>query len=194
MPTAKNSEVWKSPPSLYKWWVEVSNMGRVRTLDRYVYVRNNKGGERHYFKKGRILKLACDSRGRPIYSFVGGGRLIRDLVAECFVPKTHSSDKWVFHKDGNPKNCKADNLCWGCSLKDHHIIGRLVGAYRNGENTPFIQGGLTFVANKIGVTKQAIHIAIKKGRRCNGVLVKYIGGKKRIIMPTETFPISLYDD
>lgn len=195
MPTAdkiQKGEVWKSPPSLGKWWVEVSNFGRMRTLDRYVdYVRQG-NVKRHDFKKGRILKIGGDSRGRPIYSYDGHSRLIRDLVAECFVPKCGTKDIWVFHKDGNIGNCRANNLCWGWAKKDFHVMGRLVGAFREGEVSPYLQGGLTYVAEHLGVSKQAIHYAIKTERKCNGVAVKYLKSKDKRIFENDSFPDALY--
>ena len=188
----QEGEVWKSPPSLGRWWVEVSNMGRVRTLDRYVdYVRKD-NGKRHDFRRGHILKISGDSRGRPMYTYVGGGRLVRDLVAECFVPRNNPAERFVFHKDGDVRNCRADNLCWGSSRSEHHISGRIVVAIRDGEEKPYIKGGLTWVAKHIGVTKQAIHKAIQEGRRCGGILVKYSDGTKEVFVGKDEFPPELY--
>lgn len=197
MPTVeqhKEREIWKSPPSLNKWWVEVSDLGRVRTLDRYVdYVRKDNGFKIHIFKRGQILKIQGDSRGRPIYCYVGGGRLVRDLVAECFVPRNNPAERFVFHKDGDVRNCKVDNLCWGISRNEHHILGRIVVAIREGETKPYIKGGLSWVANHIGVTKQAVHAAIRDGRRCGGMLVKYVEGTKEVVAGKDEFPQELYD-
>ena len=59
----KSKEIWKSPPSLNKWWVEVSNLGRVRTLDHEsTFTRFSKKQCRISY--GRIKKLSKDTRGR----------------------------------------------------------------------------------------------------------------------------------
>jgi hypothetical protein len=36
------------------------------------------------------------------------------LVAMAFLPPPPENNKNVFHKDGNKKNCNADNLTWIC--------------------------------------------------------------------------------
>lgn len=191
----REKEIWKSPPSLKMPWVEVSNLGRVRTLDRYVdFVRKNDSAKRHDFRKGCIRKIYCDSRGRPLFcSGKGRNRLVRVLVAECFVPNDAPYiKKFVFHKDGNPQNCRADNLVWGRRKSDFYFSGRPVGLYHNGVKEPMMVGSLCSVARHIGCTKQAVHRAIQVGGKCFGYEVRYLpkGTKRKDY--TDTFPDSLY--
>jgi hypothetical protein len=198
MATAKmkvEKEIWKSPPSLKKPWVEVSNLGRVRTLDRYVdFVRKNDKSVHHDFRKGCIRKLSCDSRGRPMYTMSNGkSRLVRVLVAECFVPNDNPElNKFVFHKDGNPHNCRADNLVWGRKKSDFYFSGRPVGLFLDGQKEPMMVGSLCSVAEHIGCTKQAVHRAIQVGSRCFGWWVRYLPKGTEFKDYCDSFPDSLY--
>lgn len=170
-------EIWKSPPSLGKRWIEVSNLGRVRTLDRYVdYVRRDTGSKTRVLRKGRIIKLGKDPRGRPIYSTGNGvSRLVKTLVAECFVPnESPSYNKFLFHRDGNRGNCRADNLYWGHSIACEICRGRKVGIFNYGVKRPVMVGSLTLIARQIGVSKQAIWRAIQDDRLCRGTRVRYV--------------------
>lgn len=175
-------EVWKSPPSINRSWIEVSNLGRVRTLDHEVeFFRLGKKQRR--LQRGRIRKLIPDTRGRPVvflHSFdknVGKviiGRLIRRLVAECFCPEWRSSSN-VFHRNGDVKDCRASNLIVGekrdryrrnairmaqmkITLKvENDVIGEFCGC---GEAARFL-----------GVTKQSVNYALHTGSKCCGCKV-----------------------
>lgn len=101
------TEVWK-PISGYEGLYEVSNLGRVKALDRYI---ENNGGMQH--RRERILK----PHGSPHLgvTLCKGGttkRLtVHRLVAKAFVP--NPNDKPVVdHIDTNPQNNNADNLRW----------------------------------------------------------------------------------
>lgn len=58
----KQKEVWKTYPKYH--FIEVSNLGRVRTKDRVVTYKDG----RKKFIKGRILKQQRDKKG---YIYVG---------------------------------------------------------------------------------------------------------------------------
>ena len=104
-------EVWKSIDG-YEGLYEVSNLGRVRSLDRVVY-RSYKGHPNWPMKvKGRVLRSGTDRGG---YSFVilqNKGkrcRLVHRLVAEAFMSNTENKEE-INHIDGNKKNNSVDNL------------------------------------------------------------------------------------
>lgn len=172
-------ERWKSPTSINCPRVEVSNLGRVRTVP-YERCYTRLGVPRTAKYKGRIFKCMKDSRGRRI---IGGGiikksmngrcMLVHRLVAECFVrnPKPKEYDM-VFFKDGDVGNCRASNLEWG-SRKDRDVMARgncaiyKIFVMSNGKKIgEYIGCGET--GRAIGCTKQAVHNAIMNGSPCMG--------------------------
>lgn len=190
MHTAKKNirgEVWKSPPSLGKWWVEVSNLGRVRTLPHKINcVIRGRNIER--IEPGRIRKLVKDTRGRYMMFFRKAGHsyglLIHRLVAECFVmnpnPKRYN---YVFFKNGNIADCRATNLQWG-DMRDKGYLAQgqcakhIIKVYDNGECTGEYFG-IGEVAEVLDCTKQAVHSAIKRGGFCKGFFLKYENRRDR---------------
>lgn len=102
-------ELWKDIAG-YEGLYQVSNQGRVRSLDRYVECVDT---YRHY--KGRIMKLDKRKNG---YLQVNLKRqklnkqfLIHRLVAQAFIPNPDSLP-CVNHKDENKENNNVDNLEW----------------------------------------------------------------------------------
>jgi len=83
---------------------EVSNLGRVRSLDRWVDCIN-----RRSFYKGKILKPCLDKAGYPLVKLPGKkSRPVHRLLAEAFLGATQHD--MVDHIDGNPKNNCVLNL------------------------------------------------------------------------------------
>ena len=108
-------EEWR-PIAGYEGIYEVSNLGRVRSLDRYVVHKtiDKKNYTRHI--KGSILSPIINSKNK--YLTVGlhdGGRRIaayvHRLVAETFIPNPYNMPE-VNHKDEDKNNNKVDNLEW----------------------------------------------------------------------------------
>ena len=104
-------EVWK-PIEGYEGLYEVSNLGRVRSLDRVVY-RPYKGHPHWPMRiKGKLLSCGTDRGG---YSFVilqnksKSCRLVHRLVAGAFMLNTESKEE-INHIDGNKKNNCVTNL------------------------------------------------------------------------------------
>jgi len=114
-----NIEIWR-PIKGYEGLYEVSNFGRVRSLDRIVE-NKNKGSWRCRLTRGRVL-CPGDNGSKIGYLFVNLSKngktrefYIHRLVAEAFVdnPNNHTI---INHKDENGKNNRADNLEW-CTQK-----------------------------------------------------------------------------
>ena len=178
-------EIWKSPPSLDMPWVEVSNLGRIRTLDhKCLFSRMGKKQMRQ--RKGRIRKLCTDSRGRPAMTFFSRGvigeriiigRLLRSLVAECFLPD-YSPDLYVFYKNSDISDCRAENLRMGTKKERYAISGaasstNVVEVRKDGQ-TVGVFNGCGAVGRFLGVTKQTVWADIKAKGKCKGYeLVAY---------------------
>ena len=117
------SEIWKDIPQ-FRGFYQVSNLGRVRSLDRYL---PGKLGSKH-FVKGTILKPALTSRkeGRGYYRVALSGKfyLVHRLVWEAFngpIPEGYE----VNHIDEDKLNNRLENLnlmtpkennCWGTRI------------------------------------------------------------------------------
>lgn len=80
----------------------VSNLGFVRS--------NSRNG------KGRLLKVYHPKFGYPVVHFYINNRYtthpVAKLVADAFCENKYEF-KEVCYRDGNPSNCRADNLYWG---------------------------------------------------------------------------------
>ena len=108
-------EVWKDIEG-YEGMYQVSNLGRVHSLDRY-YTRPHprNGVPTKYFKHG--TEIVCHVH-RNVYVGVmlkvGGVKknfMVHRLVAKAFVPGYFEGAD-VNHKDCNRQNNHADNLEW----------------------------------------------------------------------------------
>ena len=161
-----NLEIWK--PIKTESGYEVSNLGRVRSVDRcgcvFLYGKNR---IRHY--KGRVLAQSLD--GKKNYRQVNiCGRVysVHRLVAEAFVDNPNDY-KEVNHKDENKQNNEASNLEW-CDHRYNSNYGSKKLSVR-GERNPcnkfseetireirreYIEGdsknGLTALSKKYGIS------------------------------------------
>lgn len=140
-PTIEESiEKWK-PIFGYEGMYEVSNLGRVRSLDRYINIDSCKGGNQYQkgfispmktiFRKGVVLK----DRYYNNYSSIQLSRKsykVHRLVAECFI-KNPFNKPHVNHIDNNPRNNKVDNLEWVTRSENiQHAVKQ--NRMTNGEN------------------------------------------------------------
>lgn len=107
-------EIWK-PIVGYEGYYEVSNLGRVRSIDRFVI---DKTGRRQ-FKKGTLLNYRQDRQGYCIVSLSISRKYktkcVHTLVADAFIQNPDGLPQ-VNHKDEDKSNNVVDNLEW-CTSK-----------------------------------------------------------------------------
>ena len=105
-------EVWKWIDG-YTNMYQVSNLGRVRSVDRDVYCEVSPNKLQHIF--GKVLKQGTNHKGYPIVYLSKDGKqkiiTVHRLVAKAFIENPLSLPQ-VNHKDGCKTNNYVDNLEW----------------------------------------------------------------------------------
>ena len=103
-------EVWKDIPG-FEGWYQASNLGRIRSLDRYVNYKTSGTA----LKKGKILKDKVSNKGYLEVTLVQNGRhcykRVHQLVAASFIPNPYGYS-CINHINENKFDNRADNLEW----------------------------------------------------------------------------------
>ena len=117
-------EIWR-PVVGYEGLYEVSNTGRVRSLDKYDSMNR--------FLRGRILRLFTDGLGYLRAQLYSNSKrksfLVHRLVAQAFIPNPDNLPQ-VNHRDENPSNDNVDNLEW-CDGKYNVNYGTRIDRIRD---------------------------------------------------------------
>lgn len=110
-------EKWK-PVVGYEGLYEVSELGRIRSLDRQVTDINGVVKT----LKGRVLKQNAQPSGHMSVGLSANGvpatRLVHVMVLESHVGLKPHCHMECLHKDGNAKNNNVSNLRWGTSSEN----------------------------------------------------------------------------
>jgi hypothetical protein len=165
-------EIWK-PAVGYEGYYEVSNMGRVRSLDRVIEQAGRWGLIKRKMR-GRERRLKIGLHGYPVVNLSMGGRCttrrVHRLVLEAFVGPCPDGME-CRHLDGIPENNLLGNLRWGTRAENQEDIARhgtLACGERHGGvkltkwDARFIRiwsslgYGLRDLAESFGVTSQTI--------------------------------------
>lgn len=112
------NEVWR-PIKGYEGMYEVSNLGNVRSLDRYVMLGNH--GNQYCLLKGKPMKPYPNSRGYVKTELWKNGQrkcyFIHRLVAEAFIPNP-SNLPCIDHINTIKDDNKVENLRW-CNAEEN---------------------------------------------------------------------------
>ena len=157
------SEIWKAIPG-YEGYYEVSDQGRVRSVERVVEYRD--GRVFHY--RSRVLRPGY-SKNYGYYQVhlnrynVGKMVSIHRLVALVFIPNPKGYNV-VNHKDENPLNNKAENLEW-CSFQYNVAYGtKFERGYKNGAGSRhkrIVKYDLN--GNKVGEWESILKASVAEG-------------------------------
>lgn len=113
-------EEWKDIKG-FEGLYQVSNLGRIKSLDRYVECVDSC---RHY--KCRIMRLNKRKNGYLDICLrrqeIKTRPLVHRLVAEAFIPNPNNLPQ-VNHKDENKENNRVDNLEW-CTIEYNNKYGK----------------------------------------------------------------------
>ena len=103
-------EIWKDIEG-YEGLYQVSNLGRVKSLDRVVEGKSSSTR----LHRGKILSPGIGSTGYymvVLYKDGGGcSYTVHRLVSNTFIPNPHNHP-YINHKDENKLNNNVDNLEW----------------------------------------------------------------------------------
>lgn len=103
------NEIWKDIQG-YEGFYQVSNLGRVRSMDKPYFV-----DKPHIIRKGKILRLRRQRNGYLKIGLLKGGIQkwynVHRIVADAFIPNPDNLP-YVNHKDENKANNIASNLEW----------------------------------------------------------------------------------
>lgn len=115
------TEIWKDIEG-YKGYYQVSNLGRVRSLDRVTQRTYGRASSQR--SRGRILRGSIGNHGYPAVSLYKDGKrkekTIHRLMAIEFIPNP-TNKPFINHKDGIKTNNRLDNFEWcDCLYNNQH--------------------------------------------------------------------------
>lgn len=142
------NEVWK-PIKNFEGYYEVSNIGRVRSIERNVFCKSKTNPNRI---KGCIRKLRLDKYGYETVSLKKNNTTkigkVHRLVAEVFVENKLLSPE-VNHINGIKTDNRVENLEWNTTLQNsrHRTITRLTKPVLSDEQINFIRENVVIINN-----------------------------------------------
>ena len=127
-------EIWKDI-SGYEGYYQVSNLGRVKSVQRVIYRRYEDGRNVRKTIKERIVKpYEHDRFGHLVVNLWRNNKLkhelLHRLVAQEFIGGEHEG-LVVRHLDGNPRNNRVENLAYGTTTDNIMDCYKYRGRWKN---------------------------------------------------------------
>ena len=120
------TEIWH-PCAGFETHYEVSNMGNVRSIERYANNGHNNGLRK---LPSKVLKSAVGKSGYLLVTFsvdnTQSSQNVHRLVARAFICNDANKPQ-VNHKDGNKQNNCLDNLEWATASENGLHAYRVLG-------------------------------------------------------------------
>lgn len=117
-------EIWKDIKG-FNGIYQVSNLGRVKSIDRWIEYKSKNGNLSRKLIKGKIFTDCFDKGGYRSVTFSYNSKnyyfSVHRLVAQTFIPNPDNLPQ-VNHKDENPSNNCVDTLEW-CTAKYNNNYG-----------------------------------------------------------------------
>ena len=165
------SEIWKDIPD-FEGSYQVSNMGRVRSLDRVVTYKDGRVGK----YKGKVLKPYVNkSTGYEHLNLSNDGKgntkTVHRLVLEAFKPHVNMNNLDVNHIDGNKLNNHLTNLEW-LTRRDNilhaHDIGLVDNKGERGHNAKLSNANVLEILERLntGSSQRVIGLDYGVSRSC----------------------------
>jgi hypothetical protein len=121
-------EEWRNVVG-YENLYEVSNLGRIRSLNRKVFRKHWTGVDSHMVYKGKMIPFWVTPKGYFRLTLNKDSKksnhLVHRLVANAFIPKIEGKEL-INHKNGVKSDNRVENLEWVTNQEN------IIHAYQNG--------------------------------------------------------------
>lgn len=165
-------EIWKDIKD-YEGLYQISNLGRVKSLDRIISCKNGttkfcKGTLLHIFKNDYLFVRLCENS-------LCKTKYIHKLVAQAFIPNPNNLPE-VNHKDENKLNNNIDNLEW-CTIAYNNTYGTRTQRTRKRVYQLDLNKNIIKLWDGIRIASQELNIPCQQiSQCCNGTKYRKTAG------------------